>query len=231
MEFIFDMTPASVAIADSKQRFPIRRIYCVGRNYLEHIHEMKEGDERDLPFFFQKPSDAIVSDGAVVPYPPFTDDFQFEGELVIAIGQQASNVSVEDALQAVYGYAAGVDLTRRDRQRESFREGKPWEVGKSFDYSAAVGRIHPVAQAGHLLQGDIVLELNGQERQRGKLQQMIWNPPEIIAQLSRQYVLQPGDLIMTGTPAGVGQLAPGDEVRVLIEGLAPFEFSIGPREE
>jgi len=228
--FIFDVMPTGVAIKGSEQRFPVRRIYCVGRNYLEHIHEMKEGDERDRPFFFQKPTDAIVAQGAVVPYPPFTDDFQFEAELVIAIGAQAKNVLVGQALDAVYGYAAGVDLTRRDRQRESFREGKPWEVGKSFDHSAVVGVISPAAEHGHALKGAITLELNGEQRQHGRLEQMIWNPAEIIAQLSQQYVLHPGDLIMTGTPAGVGPLAPGDRVQVFIDGLGPLQFSIGPEE-
>lgn len=230
MALVFDPKITTLAINGSEDSFPVRRIYCVGRNYVEHIREMKEGDERDLPFFFQKPTDAIVSEGNVVPYPAATDDFQFEVELVLAIGKSAQNIPVAEALQAVFGYAVGVDLTRRDRQRESFKKGLPWEVGKSFDHSAACGPLHPATSIGHPRDGSISLTLNGEERQRGNLNQMIWKPDEIIANLSGQYRLEPGDLIMTGTPAGVGPMVPGDRIIASIEGLTPFAFTIGPKE-
>lgn len=231
MNLAFQVEATTLAIVGSPLRFPVRRVYCVGRNYVEHIREMKEGDERDPPFFFQKPRDAVVSEGATIPYPPATEDFQFEGELLVAIGQRAHSVSAEQAQEVIYGYAASVDLTRRDRQRESFKSGKPWEVGKSFDYSAACGPIHPVAQVGHMLEGPISLSVNGVQRQRGDLAQMIWSPLEIVARLSEQYVLMPGDVIMTGTPAGVGPLSPGDIVVVNVAGLEPFSISIGAKEE
>lgn len=231
MGFVFEPAVAALAVAGSEDRFPVRRVYCVGRNYLDHIREMKEGDERDPPFFFQKPRDSVVGDGAVVPYPPATDDFQFEGELVVAIGAEGLGLSVADAGSVVFGYAAGVDLTRRDRQRESFKKGLPWEIGKSFDHSAACGPITPLAATGHKLAGAITLAVNGEERQRGDLAQMIWDPLEIVSRLSAQYRLFPGDIIMTGTPAGVGAIVPGDRVVVTVEGLAPLSFTIGPREE
>ncbi|HLT28083.1 MAG TPA: fumarylacetoacetate hydrolase family protein [Zeimonas sp.] len=222
--------PAVVAVAGHDAPFPVRRIYCVGRNYLEHIREMQEGDERDPPFFFQKPADAVVSDGARVPYPPCTDDLQHEVELVVAIGDGGRDLSVSRALEAVYGYAVGVDLTRRDRQREAFAKGLPWEIGKAFDHSAPCGMVHPVAVVGHRLTGEIRLSVNGEPRQRGDLRQMIWNVPEIVAQLSRLYRLVPGDLVMTGTPAGVGALRPGDRVEAAVEGLSPLTFTIAPAE-
>jgi fumarylpyruvate hydrolase len=211
-------------------QFPVRRIYCVGRNYLEHIREMKEGDERDPPFFFQKPRDAVVTDGAAVPYPPLTEDFQYEVELVIAIGAPARDLTVERAFDAVFGYAVGIDLTRRDRQRESFARGLPWEVGKSFDRSAACGPIAPADTAGHKVSGRIELSVNGETRQSGDLGQMIWNVPEIVANLSRSYRLEPGDLIMTGTPAGVGPVVPGDRIEARVEGLPPLAITIGQPE-
>jgi fumarylpyruvate hydrolase len=207
--------------------FPVRRIYCVGRNYLDHIREMKEADERDPPFFFQKPRDAIVGDGDTVPYPPLTSNFQFEGELVVAIGAFGRAVPVESAIDHIYGYAAGLDLTRRDRQFDARDMQLPWEIGKSFDASAPCGVITPASE-GHRTSGTLTLSVNGIERQRGDLSQMIWNPPEIIAQLSRQVALQPGDLIFTGTPAGVAAVTPGDTILLEIEGLTPLKTVIGP---
>jgi fumarylpyruvate hydrolase len=209
------------------EKFPVRRIYCVGRNYLAHIREMKEADERDPPFFFQKPSDALVSDGKV-PYPSATDDFQYEFELVIAIGVAASNLNPEEALGCVYGYAVGLDMTRRDRQRESFKQGLPWEIGKSFDHSSPCGPIHPVAVCGHKLTGALELSVNGKVRQQSELEKMIWNVPEIISQLSRQYRLMPGDLVYTGTPDGVGAVVPGDRLVGTVAGLEPLVVDIVP---
>jgi fumarylpyruvate hydrolase len=214
-------------IVGRTEKFPVRRIYCVGRNYLAHIREMKEADERDPPFFFQKPSDALVSDGKV-PYPAATDDFQFEFELVVAIGAAASDLGPEEALGCVYGYAVGLDMTRRDRQRESFKRGLPWEIGKSFDHSSPCGAIHPVAVCGHKLTGQLELSVNGEVRQRSQLEKMIWNVPEIISQLSRQYRLMPGDLVYTGTPDGVGAVVPGDRLVGTVAGLEPLVVDITP---
>jgi fumarylpyruvate hydrolase len=206
--------------------FPVRRIYCVGRNYLDHIREMKEADERDPPFFFQKPRDAIVPTGATVAYPPLTSNFQFEGELVMAIGKTGRDIPVDHALDHVFGYSCGLDMTRRDRQFDARDNRLPWEVGKSFDESAPCGVITPSSK-GHRLAGALVLSVNGKERQRGDLSHMIWSPPEIIAQLSRQVTLEAGDLIFTGTPAGVGAVVPGDSILLEIEGLTPLTIAIG----
>lgn len=223
------LTPATVSIAGRSARFPVRRIYCVGRNYVEHIREMKEGDERDPPFFFQKPADAIVDDGANVPYPPDTSDLQFEVELVVALGKGGRDIPMSGALDNVFGYAVGIDLTRRDQQRDMRAKMLPWERGKSFDASAPCGPIHPVSEVGHPSLGAITLHVNGDERQRGDLRQMIWNVPEIIANLSASYRLMPGDLIMTGTPAGVGPVSPGDRIDAKIEGVGKLSISIeGP---
>jgi fumarylpyruvate hydrolase len=210
--------------------FPVRRVYCVGRNYVSHIREMKEADERDPPFFFQKPRDSIVGDGATVPYPPETNDFQYEVELVLAIGADGRNIAVADAARHIWGYAVGIDLTRRDRQRDARDMQLPWEAGKSFDHSAPCGVIHPAADIGHPAAGAITLSVNGKEHQRGDLKEMIWNVPEIVAQLSRQVVLKAGDLIFTGTPAGVGPVVPGDTIVARIEGLKPLTIGIGPGE-
>jgi fumarylpyruvate hydrolase len=212
-------------------RFPVRRIYCVGRNYVSHIREMREADERDPPFFFQKPRDAIVLDGATVPYPPLTSDLQFEVELVLAIGKPGRNVALADALDHIWGYAVGIDLTRRDRQRDARDMQLPWEVGKSFDASAPCGPIMPASAIGHPAKGTITLNVNGAERQRGDLDQMIWSNPEIVVQLSRQVTLGAGDLILTGTPAGVGPVTPGDRIEAHIDRLPPLTITIGPPEE
>jgi fumarylpyruvate hydrolase len=210
--------------------FPVRRVYCVGRNYLDHIREMKEADERDPPFFFQKPRDCVVTDGAQVPYPPFTSDFQFEVELVVAIGQGGRNIAVERAFGHVWGYAVGLDLTRRDRQRDARDMRLPWEVGKSFDASAPCGTIAPARDARHFKGCAITLSVNGIEKQRGDIGQMIWSVPEIIAQLSQQMKLEPGDLIYTGTPAGVRPVVPGDLIAAHIDGLPSLTITITPSE-
>lgn len=214
-------------IVGRSEAFPVRRIYCVGRNYLEHIREMKEGDERDPPFFFQKPTDALVVDGKV-PMPSCTSDFQYELELVVAIGRSGQDLGPDEALGAVLGYAVGLDMTRRDRQRESFKKGLPWEIGKSFDRSAPCGPVHPVESFGHIQAGPLELKVNGATRQQSIIEKMIWNVPEIVAQLSRQYRLMPGDLIFTGTPAGVGAVVPGDRLTGSIGRLAVLEVEIMP---
>ena len=195
MAFVFPPSVTTLAIVGSADRFPVRRVYCVGRNYVEHIREMKEGDERDPPFFFQKPSDAVVSEGAVVPYPPTTEDFQFEVELVVALKRGGSNIAVEDALDCVYGYAVGIDFTRRDLQAEAKKAGKPWAAAKAFEHSAPLSAIASAETIGHPLNGNIWLKVNGELRQQGDLDQMIWKVPEIIAELSKLFTLAPGDVI------------------------------------
>jgi fumarylpyruvate hydrolase len=226
------VTPTTLPIAGAgtEERFPVRRIYCVGRNYVEHIREMKEGDERDPPFFFQKPTDAIVEDGATIPYPADTEDLQFEIELVVAIGRGGRNLAQTEALDCVFGYAVGIDLTRRDQQRDMRAKMLPWERGKAFDASAPCGPIHRASEIGHPSKGAITLHVDGAERQRGDLEQLIWNVPEIIANLSDSYQLAPGDLIMTGTPAGVGPVQPGNTIHGRVEGVGDLTISIGPRE-
>ena len=222
------VAPTVAAIAGGGA-FPVRRIYCVGRNYLDHIKEMKEADERDPPFFFQKPRDAIVLDGARIPYPPFTANFQFEVELVVALGKGGRDIAVEEANGLIWGYAVGIDLTRRDRQFDARDMRLPWEVGKSFDASAPCG---PIAQkdAKHFEHCAISLSVNGTERQRGDIGQMIWDVPEVIAQLSKQVTLAPGDLIYTGTPSGVGPVVPGDVITAHIDGLPSLTITIAPPE-
>ena len=206
--------------------FAVRRIYCVGRNYLDHIREMKEADERDPPFFFQKPTDALVQHGAALPYPPGTQDFHYEIELVAALGRGGRNVPVARALDLVFGYGVGLDMTRRDRQREAGERRLPWEMGKSFDGSAPCGPIVPAARIGHPDRGAITLHVNGVEKQRGDLSDLIWNVPEIISNLSSQYELKAGDLIFTGTPAGVGPVVPGDKIEGAIAGFDPLHVHI-----
>jgi fumarylpyruvate hydrolase len=221
--------PVTLPIVGDDARFHVRRVYCVGRNYLDHIREMKEADERDPPFFFQKPTDAIVQNKAVVPYPAATGDFQFEVELVAAIGHGGTDISVESAESHIFGYAIGLDLTRRDLQRAAAKRGLPWEMGKSFDHSAPCGPIHRIETTGAIREGAISLSVNGTVRQNGDIGQMIWNVPEIIAQLSSQYELCPGDIILTGTPAGVGPVAPGDAIECAIDRLGTFTIRIGPK--
>jgi fumarylpyruvate hydrolase len=210
--------------------FPVRRVYCVGRNYVDHIREMKEADERDPPFFFQKPRDAVVPDGAQVPYPPFTSDFQFEVELVIAVGRGGRDIAVADAPGHIWGYAVGIDLTRRDRQRDARDLRLPWEAGKSFDASAPCGAIAPARGERDFKGGRITLSVNGTEHQRGDIGQMIWSVPEVIAQLSKQVMLDAGDLIYTGTPSGVGPVVPGDRIAAHIDGLPPLAITIASPE-
>ncbi|MHA6619853.1 fumarylacetoacetate hydrolase family protein [Pseudonocardia sp. DLS-67] len=226
MTFLFTPPTPSVPIAGTGERFPVRRVYCVGRNYVDHVREMKEGDEREDPFFFQKPADAVVGDGARIPYPPRTRDFQFEGELVVAIGAGGVDVPVARAFDLVLGYAAGIDLTRRDRQRECRERKVSWEAGKAFDASAPCGPITTRDRAGDVAGADLRLTVNGGVRQRTRVALMIWNVAEIIAHLSGDYRLMPGDLVFTGTPAGVGAVGPGDEIRVDVGGLEPLSVTI-----
>ncbi|WP_167646798.1 fumarylacetoacetate hydrolase family protein [Mameliella alba] len=230
MEYVFPPAPqAGAAVAGSAARFPVRRIFCVGRNYAAHVREMGKDPDRDPPFFFTKHAGALVDSGATVPYPPETGDFHHEAELVVAIGTGGRDIAEADALSHVWGYAVGNDLTRRDLQAEAKKQGRPWDWAKDFDASAVVGPVHPVASVGHPDKGAIRLTVNGETRQDGDLAEMIWTVPEVISILSHSMKLAPGDLIMTGTPAGVGALAPGDTCVVEIAGLGRIETLIGPR--
>jgi fumarylpyruvate hydrolase len=215
-----------IAVAGSSKVFPVRRIWCVGRNYIEHIREMGQ-DERLPPFYFAKPADAIVPDGGTVPYPSLTKDMHHEVELVVAIKTGGRNIPVGQANDHVYGYAAGIDLTRRDLQIASRDLKRPWEIGKAFDHSAPCGALKPASEIGHPTNARIALSCNGKVRQDGNLNQMIWNVPEIIADLSKMVELAPGDIIMTGTPAGVAATVAGDKLECSIEGVGTCTVTIG----
>nr|QCS37651.1 fumarylpyruvate hydrolase [Starkeya sp.] len=231
MAYVFSPAPpATVAVADSSDRLPVRRIFCVGRNYAAHAREMGKDPDREPPFFFTKPADAVVDSGDVIAYPPQTENFHFEAELVVAIGRGGRNIPEAEALSHIWGYGVGNDLTRRDLQLEARDKGRPWDFGKAFDRSAVIGPVHPVAVVGHLDKGAIRLTVNGETKQDGDLRELIWSVPEIISILSHSIALAPGDLIMTGTPAGVGPLVPGDTCVVGIEGLGEITTQIGPRE-
>lgn len=227
MKFAFDPgeTP-SLPINGRTERFPVHRIYCVGRNYANHAREMGGNPEREPPFFFDKPADAIIESGNAVPYPPRTANLHHEIELVVAIGRAGSNIPLEDANAYIFGYAVGNDLTRRDLQFAARDAGRPWDTAKGFDHSAPITAIHPIEDIGILETGEIWLTVNDQKRQTSDLDQMIWSVPEIIVELSQLYMLQPGDLIFTGTPSGVGPLVPGDDVEGGVELLGTLRFNI-----
>lgn len=220
MSYVF--TPpatASVEVDGRAERFPVHRIYCVGRNYAAHAREMGRDPDREPPFFFMKPADSVVANGADVPYPPETNNLHHEIELVVAIGKGGVNIPENKALDHVFGYAVGNDLTRRDLQLAARDKGRPWDTGKGFDHSAPITAIHEVGAVGHPAQGRIWLAVNGEIKQDGDLTELIWNVPETISYLSGLFELQPGDLIYTGTPAGVGPLVKGDVVTGGIAGL------------
>ncbi|MGB5102669.1 MAG: fumarylacetoacetate hydrolase family protein [Steroidobacteraceae bacterium] len=225
LEFAPPLAP-TVEVAGSAARFPVHRIYCVGRNYAAHAREMGMDPAREPPFFFTKPADAVVPNGAPVPYPPRTANLHHEIELVVAIGEGGRDIPVANALAHVFGYAVGNDLTRRDLQAAARNDGRPWDVAKGFDRSAPLSAIRRVADVGHPEQGAIWLEVNGETRQRADLAEMIWDVPEIIAELSTYFELRPGDLVFTGTPAGVGPLQRGDSLVGGIDGLDTLRTTI-----
>ena len=231
MDYVFDPAPpAALEIAGMDEYFPVRRIYCVGRNYAAHTREMGHDPDREPPFFFTKPADAVVANGRTIPFPSETRNLHHEIELVAAIGREANNVAVANANDYLFGYAVGNDLTRRDLQMEAREKGRPWDTGKAFDHSAPMTAIHPIQSTGVLDRGRIWLEVNGTMRQEADLKDLIWSVPEVIATLSRLFVLRPGDLVFTGTPAGVGAVDPGDIMTGSVAGLPVLETSIGPSE-
>jgi len=230
MGFVFPSAPAvAVPVVGSTDQFPVHRIYCVGRNYAEHAQEMGHSG-REPPFFFMKPADAVlvVQPGSTtaLPYPSLTKNFHHELELVVAIGTGGQNIAVEEAQNHIFGYAVGLDMTRRDLQNDMKAQGRPWCIGKGFDHSAPIGPITPKAAAGDITQATIHLNVNGAPRQHSSISQLIWNISETIAQLSAAWTLQPGDLIYTGTPAGVGAVLRGDLLRGSISGLTDIELKV-----
>jgi len=220
----------SVAVRGSSARYAVSRIFCVGRNYAAHAREMGGNPDREPPFYFTKPANALVPSGATVPYPPGTKNYHYEMELVIAIGAPVFKVTPEAAKAAVWGYAAGLDMTRRDLQAEAKAAGRPWDTAKGFEQSAVITELVRVSETGALDKGAITLAVNGTEKQRGDLSDMIWSVAEIVANLSQFYHLHPGDLIYTGTPEGVGPVQPGDVISGQIEGLAALSLTIGDPE-
>jgi fumarylpyruvate hydrolase len=216
----------TVEVAGTDARFPVHRIYCVGRNYAKHAREMGMDPDREPPFFFSKPADALVANGTPVPYPPRTANLHHEIELVVAIGAGGRDIPLDHALAHVFGYAVGNDLTRRDLQFAAREQGRPWDVAKGFDCSAPVSAIRPAADMGHLERGAIWLEVNGESRQRANLSEMIWSVPEIVAELSTYFELRAGDLIFTGTPEGVGPVRRGDSLVGGIDGLETLRTTI-----
>lgn len=231
MKLAFASAPAvAVPIAGSDEAFPVRRIYCVGRNYAAHAREMGFDPDREPPFFFCKPADAIVyvAPGATgsFPYPTETKNCHYEMELVAAIGQGGSDISADKALEHVYGYALGLDMTRRDLQIKMREMGRPWDIGKAFDHSAPIGPIHRASEVGHLAKGAIWLKLNGESKQKADLSDLIWSVAETVAYLSKFFALVPGDLIYTGTPEGVGAVAKGDKIQGGIDGLGEFDVAV-----
>lgn len=217
---------ACVAVAGAAERFPIRRVFCVGRNYAAHAREMGKDPDREPPFFFSKPADAVVPASGVVAFPPLTRDFHHEIELVVAIGKAAVNIVPEKALDVVWGYGVGVDLTRRDLQSQAKDMGRPWDWGKGFDASAPCGPLYPVSKVSHPSEGRIWLSVNGKVRQDGNLNELIWSVAEVITYVSQSMALAPGDLIYTGTPAGVGAMQPGDKIAGGIDGLGEIAFEL-----
>ncbi len=216
----------SLSVAGDTRRFAVNRIFCVGRNYADHAREMGHDPDREPPFFFMKPASAIVADGLDTAYPSLSSDVHHEIEMVVAIGKGGANISSSSALDHVYGYGVGLDMTRRDLQSEAKKMGRPWDTGKAFDQSAPCSTIVPVSQCGHPSAGAIRLLVNGKVRQEGDLNQLIWNVPDTIAYLSTLFTLEPGDLIFSGTPAGVGPISKGDLLEGMVDGLVPLKTHI-----
>lgn len=230
MSTVFSINYPSVAVADSNDRFPVHRIYCIGQNYAAHAREMGNDPEREAPVWFTKNSDAVVPSGSTVPYPPRTSNLHHEIELVVALRAGGRRLSPEAARDAIFGYAVGIDLTRRDLQAELRKHGRPWDPAKSFEYAAPITAIQPVSAVGHPDSGRIWLDVNGEKRQRGDISDLITPVVEALAELSTLFTLAPGDLLFTGTPSGVGPVVPGDRLTGGVDGVAEIGIEIGPPE-
>ena len=231
MSYVFEpQAPVTLAVAGSEQKFPVRRVYCVGRNYAAHALEMGFDPDREPPFFFCKPADAVVAVAyeqvLELPYPAETSNYHYEIELVVAIGKAGRNIALEQANDCVFGYAVGLDMTRRDLQMKMREMGRPWEIGKAFDASAPIGPLHPASQIGHPSKAGLWLQVDGTDKQRSDIDKLIWSVPETISYLSRFFELQPGDLIMTGTPEGVGPVVAGERMTGGVEGLGEIQVSV-----
>ena len=227
MRYAIPAPPTAAIAVLGGDPFPVRRVYCVGRNYAAHAREMGHDPDREEPFFFMKPADAVVPSGSVVPYPPKTKNYQHEIEMVVALGKGGRDVPVERALDLVYGYAVGLDMTRRDLQGEAKKLGRPWDMGKGFDRSAPCAPISPAAKVGHIAKGAIWLEVNGEIRQKSDLAMLIWSIPETISYLSCFVELGAGDLIFSGTPEGVAAVVKGDRLEGHVDGLSDLKITIG----
>jgi fumarylpyruvate hydrolase len=226
LSFVVAPQPTTeITVVGSSDTFPVHRVYCVGKNYADHVKEMGSTPDRDPPCFFMKPADAVITDSEV-PYPPGTKNYHYETELVLAIGKEGRNISEADASNYIFGYAVGFDMTRRDLQMGAGGIGHPWDTGKGFDHSAPISSIYSAADVGHINQGRISMAVNGETRQDADIGQLIWKNNEIIAQLSRLFLLKPGDLIYTGTPAGVGAVVPGDKLVAAVDGLGELAIEI-----
>ena len=224
-DFVIPLPPVPSVPVVGGGAFPVRRIYCVGRNYAAHAIEMGHDPDREAPFFFQKNPDNIDTSGNF-PYPPHSSDVHHEVELSVMLKSGGSNISVDSALDHVFGYALSLDMTRRDLQGEMKKAGRPWEIGKAFEHSAPMGPVHPADQVGHLSEGAITLHVNGDLRQEGDLNQLIWKVPEMIAYLSEYFELAAGDVIMSGTPSGVGPVARGDVMEIAVAGLGSMTVTV-----
>jgi fumarylpyruvate hydrolase len=228
MSYPFKVDDAvTLPIIDRDDEFPVSQIYCVGRNYADHAIEMGHDPNREAPFFFMKPAYSILNDGEQMEYPFGSTDVHHEVELVVALGKGGSNIDVNDAMGFVYGYAVGIDMTRRDLQAQAKEKGRPWEAGKTFLHAAPCSAIVPIDKIGEMNYGAIRLSVNGTERQAGDINQMIWKVPEVISRLSELFVLHPGDLIYTGTPAGVGPIESGDKIQAVIENVGSLNIEVG----
>lgn len=228
MTTLFALPAPVLAATSDGHQFPVRRVFCIGRNYAAHAREMGFDPDREPPFFFTKWAETVVPSGATIDYPAETANFHYEAELVVAIGKAGRTIAEDAALDHVYGYATGLDMTRRDLQMAAREKGRPWDTGKNVEQSSPLGLIHPAADTGDLKGARIVLTVNGATRQDSTLDALIWSVPEVIAYVSRFYRLEPGDLIYTGTPEGVGAVAEGDKITVSIEGLSDLTVKVGP---
>jgi len=228
VSLIFEPQAPVLAATSTGDQFPVRRIFCVGRNYAAHAREMGRDPDREPPFFFTAWAETVVPDGATIAYPQKTENFHYEAELVVAVGKTGRDIAVEDALDHVWGYAVGLDMTRRDLQLEARAQGRPWDTGKNVEQSSPLGLIQKAGEGFDPTKGEIKLTVNGETKQQADLADLIWPVADIVAYLSGLYRIEPGDLIYTGTPAGVGAVVEGDAMVVTIDGLAPLNIKVGP---